>query len=203
MQGDSEWFANRAGKVTGSCIKKVMSKGRGKKPSQTRLTYMYELVTERLTGKPKESVSAKSLEWGKDVEDFAREAYEIKTGNIVIEEDFINHPSIDFLGCSPDGLIGDEGGLEIKCPVNSSVHVETLKNGMPDDHKYQVQFNMWNTNRKWWDFASYDPRMPEHLQLYVERIYPDEEFISEMMPAIGLFLKETKELYNELNSQAA
>lgn len=106
------------------------------------------------------------------------EAYEMLTGNIVMPSEFIVHPKYDWLGCSPDGLINDDGGTESKCPFNEAIHVRTWLEGMPEEHMAQVQGCMFVTGRKWWDFLSFDSRQDEECQLYIETIYRDEEYIA-------------------------
>jgi len=199
MQGTDDWLKMRLGKVTGSRIKDVLSKGRGSKPSLTRKSYIYELVAERLCTEPKEQTRARSLAWGNDVEQYAREAYEIKSGNIVKQVDFIDHKTIPWVGCSPDGLVNGVGGVEMKCPYDPAVHIKTIAEGMDPDHMPQVQFNMWVCEWQWCDFISYDPRIQsEHLRLYIERIKPDEEFVQEMKQKLSVFLQETDAVYRSL-----
>src|SRR5690606_3365499 len=118
-----------------------------------------------------------ALDWGHDVEAAARAAYEAETGAIVTCVGFIVHPALPYIGCSPDGLIGDDGMHQIKCPQNAAVHIDTLTGGMPEEHMPQVQAELFVTGRAWSDFVSFDPRMPPHLRLYRERVQRDEAFI--------------------------
>jgi putative phage-type endonuclease len=179
VQGTDEWRAARAGKITASRLCDVMAKIKTGEAA-TRRAYRWELLTERLTGLPCESYTNRAMEWGTAHEPEAREAYEAETGNLVEQVGFLLHPDYPMVGCSPDGMIGKDGGLEIKCPHSSVVHVQTLKGGMPSEHKPQVQGTLWITGRTWWDFVSFDPRMPEGLRLYVERIQRDEAYIAEL-----------------------
>ena len=193
IQQTDEWYQARVGVVTASRFKDVMSTGRGGSKSKTRESYMMQIVTEMLTGNPCEQFKGNTAtEWGNEHEPLARSEYEIKTGNIVNEEGFILYDNVTGVGCSPDGLIGDDGLIEIKCPYNSVNHVETLLNGMPTVHKAQVQGQMWVTCRDWCDFVSYDPRMPEKQQLYVQRIKRDNKYIEDLESKIAEFLNNVK-----------
>jgi predicted phage-related endonuclease len=177
-QGSPEWHARRAGKFTGSRFVDVV--GRNKttgKPLKAYHDLIWQLVVERMTGVQDEGVDSYSLRWGKELEGFAREEYELATGNSVDQIDFIDHPSFSFAGCSPDGLIGSDGGLEIKSPKSSSIHLERFLDGVPDEYIPQIQGALWITGRQWWDFASYDPRMPESHRLLVIRVERDEAYI--------------------------
>lgn len=150
------------------------------KPLQARADYIAELATERLTGEPLEGFTAKATDYGKEVEPHGLAAYEADTGLIVQACEFIVHPDFPFVGASPDFLAGNNGGGELKCPYNSAVHLATLRNGMPEEHFPQVQTGLWVTRRKFWDFCSYDPRMPEHLRLYRQRVLPDLAYFAKL-----------------------
>lgn len=180
-QRTEQWHADRCGKFTGSRFADVMavSKRDGKK-LKAWSDLVWTVVVERLTGRQEEGPSAYALQWGTDVEPFAREAYELAMGNLVIESGFINHADILNVGCSPDGLVGADGGLEMKCPKDSSIHLARFISGMEESHIPQVQGCMWVTGRKWWDFVSYDPRMPENLRLYIQRIERDDAYIESL-----------------------
>jgi hypothetical protein len=139
--------------------------------------------------------------WGTEQEAAARAAYEQRTGIEVEETGFVAHDVL-YAGCSPDGLVDWDGLIEIKCPYNSAVHIETLLGGMPADHMAQVQGQMWITGRQWCDFVSYDPRMPEPLQLYVQRIHADPKAIADLAFGISAFLKEVGEKVEALRRLA-
>src|SRR5690606_15666900 len=134
-----------------------------------RANYHAQLVTERLTGAVAESYTNAAMQWGTDTEPMAREAYSENALCVVEEVAFVHHPVIEMAGASPDGLIGDDGLVEIKCP-NSATHIGTLT-GNPIDRKYilQMQWQMACTERQWCDFASFDPRLPLEMQLHVQR----------------------------------
>lgn len=189
-QGTPEWLAARAGHVTASRLGDVMATVKVGEAAG-RVKYRWQLVTERLTTLPADQYENEAMRWGKEQEPFARMAYEAKTGRLVEEVGFIPHPTKPWIGCSPDGLIDGDGGAEIKCPFNSVVHVQTLHGGMPPEHRPQVQGGMWITERDWWDFISFDPRMPaDELRLYVERIPRDDVYIKRLAEATDKFLEE-------------
>lgn len=201
-QGSAQWLAERAGCATASRFKDVLAKIKTGEAA-TRRAYRMQLVTERLTGSPVESFKNAAMEWGTQHEPLARAAYEAVTGEDVQTVGFIKHKSLAWLGGSPDGLIGDDGGIEIKCPYVSTVHVDTLLNGMPSEHMAQVQGNLWITGREWWDFISFDPRMPEHLQLHIQRIERNDEYIAKLALEVDSFLLEVDALYQQLMKKAA
>lgn len=197
-QGSEAWRLDRNGRATASRFKDVQAKLKsGKGEAATRSSYRMELVVERLTGTPQEGYTNKAMEWGTQNEDAAREAAMDKTGLWIVQTGFIPHAEL-MAGASPDGLIEQDGGCEIKCPFNSVVHVETLRNGMPPEHVAQVQGNMWITGRQYWLFVSYDPRMPEHLRLHCERIERDEKYIAELEAEVRAFLGEVDAEYTAL-----
>ena len=184
-QRSDEWFAQRAGKWTGSRFVDVLA--RNKKTGEPLKAYhdlIWQIVVERMTSQPVEGAQGYALQWGTDVEPFAREAYEFETGGIVTESEFIVHPKYDFVGCSPDGLIGDDKGLELKCPKSSAVHLERFIDGVPTEYIPQIQGCMWVTGRSSWDFVSFDPRMPESHRLLIITVARDEDFISKLESAV-------------------
>lgn len=195
-QGTQEWHKDRAGKVTASRFKDVMAKIKTGEAA-TRRNYKMQLVTERLTGLPVETYKNSAMEWGTAQEPLARLAYESKYGELVQQQGFLTHLTVD-AGCSPDGLIGTDGGIEIKCPFSSLIHVETLLNGMPSEHTAQVQGAMWITGRKWWEFVSFDPRLPEHLQLYVQRVERNDIYIEQLEAEVLKFIGEVQALQAQL-----
>ena len=200
IQGSDEWRAARLGKVTASNIAAVMAEGRSGKPSATRANYIAQLVSERLTGVPYETFTSSSMQHGTETEDQARAVYTMNTGLSVQQVGFIQHPRIAGAGASPDGLIGDFGGLEIKCP-NTATHIATLRGASVDGgYMKQVQFNMACTGREWWDFESFDPRLPDEMQMHVRRIKRDELAISEIEAAVIELLAEVEKITSELRS---
>lgn len=185
LQRTAEWHAERAGKFTGSRFVDVLA--RNKKTGAKLKAWddlIWQVVVERMTGQAVEGPTGYALQWGTDVEPFAREAYELQTGNVVVESGFIQHPEYPFAGCSPDGLIGDDGGLEMKCPKNSAIHLARFIDGVPEEYIPQIQGCMWVTGRKWWDFVSYDPRMPESHQQLIINVQRDDDFIARLEEAV-------------------
>lgn len=198
LQRTEEWANDRSGKFTASAFVDVLARNkRTGEPLKSYHDLIWRVVTERMTQQPTEGPHGFALQWGTDVEPFARDAYEAETGSIVIESGFITHPDYPFAGASPDGLVGNEGGLEMKCPKDSRIHLERYMNGVPDEYLPQIQGGMWVTGRKWWDFASYDPRMPESHQLLIIRVHRDEEFIKRLESAVI----EAEKLAGEILSQ--
>jgi hypothetical protein len=205
-QRTDAWHQQRAGKITASRFSDAiaMNKRQPDKPTEARNTYLRELVAEILSGEPKPEINSSSLQWGKDVEQYAREAYEFKTGNLVMESEFVIHTMHDFIGCSPDGLIGLYGGMEMKCPKDPQVHIKTLIDGMPDDHIDQVQGCMFVTGRQWWDFISYDPRQAEPYRLYTQRIERDEAYINRVLePGLLSFWSDVQAVLAKLRERVA
>lgn len=197
-QGTQEWIESRLGYATASCYSDVQAQGKG----ITRMKYMRKLVVERLTEKPMESYCSRDMDRGKEQEAYARMAYEAMTGNVVQEIDFIKHP-IFLAGCSPDGLVDEDGGVEIKS-VLPTVQIETIeRGGYPPEHVAQVQGNLWITGRKWWDFVSYSPDLPENLRLYIYRVKPEMEYIANLEKEIVKFLQEVDEMQKRLLARAA
>jgi putative phage-type endonuclease len=192
-QGTPEWHAARAGHVTASRFADVLAKPKsGVGEASTRAKYRWELVAERLTGGAVEGYTNDAMRRGQELEPHARLAYEADSGHIVEEFGFIVHPAIALVGCSPDGLIGADGGCEIKCPANPVIHAQTLHGGMPTEHRPQVQGSLWVTGRQWWAFISYDPRMPKRLQLYVEIVKRDEAYIEKLAEEVVRFQSEVE-----------
>lgn len=192
-QGTPEWHQERCGKITASRFADVLAVLKSGKPSEARAKYMREIVFEVISSTPIESINAAALSWGKDIEMYAREAYELYTGNIITTSGFTLSLENKNIGSSPDGLVDDDGGIEIKCPKSESVHIQTLLEGMPQEHYAQVQGNMYVTGRKWWDFVSFDPRQSEGFRIYIERINRDEEYIEKLKSGLESFWTEVCE----------
>lgn len=190
-QGTPEWHQLRAGKVTASRVADILAQTRTG-PSASRQNYLIELALQRSTGTIEPSYTNAAMEWGTQTEPQARVAYEVETGNFVDQVAFIDHPTIANFGCSPDGLIGDDGLIEIKCP-NSATHWEYFKAKKPPQ-KYvtQIQTQLCVTGRKWCDFVSFDPRMPSRSQLLIVRVDRDEAFIAEIEEKVKQFLSEVE-----------
>lgn len=200
QQGTDEWKKLRLGKVTASRVSDVMSKIKSGE-SAGRRNYKMDLVVERLTGLPTSSFTSPAMAWGTETEPLARMAYEVHSGSFVNQVAFCNHPTIEWFGCSPDGLVGD-GLMEIKCP-NTANHIDYLLAGVPPA-KYipQMQTQMACTGAKWCDFVSFDPRLPPELQLFVVRLNRDESYIQEIEAEVKQFLEEVKQIYTQLKERS-
>jgi len=188
-QRSAEWFAARCGKVTASRVSDVVARTKTGY-SATRANYMAELVCERLTGRATEGFSNAAMAWGTEMEPAARDAYSVKTGELVSEVGFLCHPVIQMAGASPDGLVSPNGLVEIKCP-NTASHIEYLmEREPPQKYFYQMQWQMSCAGADFCDWVSYDPRMPEGLQLLIVRIPRDEDCIKMLEVEVEKFLQE-------------
>lgn len=197
-QRTEQWLLDRLGHVTASKADCVLA---GKETAK-RQGYIIQLVTERLTGQVQDSFSNSAMAWGTEQEPVARAVYQSTlAGDLFVEETgFVKHPTIEWLGASPDGLVG-EGLVEIKCP-NSTTHVEYLMEAkVPAKYKPQMMVQMLCTQRKWCDFVSFDPRLPEDLQLFVVRFEPKQEELDKIESAIKDFLTEVDKATNKLRSK--
>ena len=198
IQGTPEWFAARCGKVTASRIADLMATLKSGGEAAGRKNYRAQLVVERMTGQPTDSYTNGAMQWGIDNEASARDAYSFVSGNTVEEIGFIDHPEIPMSGCSPDGLIGGDGMVEIKCG-NTATHIDWMLAGIvPAEHQKQMQWQMDCAGRQWCDFVSYDPRMPIDLQLFVCRLHRDDNRIAEMRAAVIAFLAEVDAMVAQL-----
>ena len=187
VQGSDEWFQARIGKVTASRIADLMAKTKSGWGA-SRANYEAQLIAERLTGQREESFKSSAMERGNQVEREARIAYEFFNNVEVLEVGFVNRPHIEMSGASPDGVIGDDGLVEIKCP-NTATHLATILGGsIKGNYQKQMQWQMACTERQWCDFVSYDPCMPEHLQLHVRRVHSDPELIQSIEDHVTDFL---------------
>lgn len=199
-QRSTEWYSARAGKATASSIYKIMARTKSGWGAD-RANYHAQLVAERLTGVTAESFSNSAMIWGVDTEPQARAMYSLEAPGPVIEVGFLDHPQIVFSGASPDGLVGETGMVEIKCP-NTATHIATLT-GAPIDRKYlyQMQWQMACADRAWCDFASFDPRLPIEMQLHVRRVDRDAELLAELESEVATFLAEVAATVDQLTNQ--
>ena len=193
-QGTESWFADRLGKVTASRLADVLAKTKTGY-SASRTNYMTQLVLERITQTKAESYSNAAMQWGTEQEPFARAAYETHTGQMVEEVGFMPHPEIAMSGASPDGLVGDAGMVEIKCPSSSTaleVWLTHSQGGNPVDAKYyaQMQWQMRCADRAWCDYVVFDPRMPVKAQLFVVRVDRNAEWLKIAEAEVTTFLAE-------------
>jgi len=196
-QGTPEWFAQRIGRVTASRVADIMAKTKTG-VSASRGNYLAQLVAERLTGQSADTFKSGAMQHGTETEPQARMVYEAETGQIVTEVAMINHPTIEMSGASPDGLMGEDGLVEIKCP-NTSTHIATLlADKAPSGYMGQMQWQMACTGRAWCDFVSFDPRMPNDMQLFVKRVPRDDALIAEYESEVIKFLAEVQETVDKL-----
>ena len=195
-QRTDEWFAARIGKVTASRVADVIAKTKSGYGAG-RANYLADLVVERLTGQKAQGFSNAAMEWGTEQEPNAKAAYSAKTGILVEEVGFIDHPTVAMSGASPDGF-AEEGLIEVKCP-NTSTMLEFILDGKPPQ-KYvtQMQWQMACTGRPWCDFVSFDPRLPERLQLLVVRVPRDDAYIAMLETEVKKFLAELDDNLNKL-----
>lgn len=201
MQGSPEWFAERLGKVTASRICDVISKVKSGEAA-SRANYRAQLVAERLTGTNQDSYTNGAMQWGTETEPYARMAYEALRGDIVQEVGFVPHPEIKMAGASPDGFVAD-GLLEIKCP-NTATHIGYFLSGeVPEKYKPQMGWQCACAGKLWCDFVSFDPRLPEKMQLMVVRFTPNKEYLDMLEKEVTLFIGELEELIIQLERKAA
>lgn len=192
VQGSPEWFAARLGKVTASKVSDVVAKTKSGWGA-SRANYMAALIAERLTQTPADSFSNAAMQWGTEQEPLARVAYEFFTGRDVEQVGFVDHPTIPMTGASPDGLVGTDGLVEIKCP-NTATHIDTLLDGkVPGKYVIQMQWQMACTGRQWCDFVSFDPRMPEEMRLWIQRVDRDGPHIELLEEDVTVFLSTLDE----------
>lgn len=211
-QGSPEWRAARCARVTASRISDMLAKTKSGAEGAGRRNYRAELVTEIMTGEPyPEGFVSQEMKWGTEHEPYALMAYEVAKGFSVTRAGFVVHPLEDRSGCSPDGLVMEEwragiipaeklGCLQIKCP-STATHIGYLLRGdVPWEHEPQMQWEMACTGRAWCDFASYDPRMPKHLRLFVVRLLANAARQNEILAETRLFLREVDDVVRQLKA---
>ncbi len=196
-QGSAEWLAMRLGKVTASRVAEVLSKGRGASPSQKVKSYMMELIAETLTGQSKPFFENDAMRWGTETEPQARSMYEINNDFVTVKEVAFIELN-DFIGVSPDGLVGDNGLLEIKCPTTTTQIKRALSDDYSADYKAQIQMQLWVSEREWCDFVSFDPRLDCEASYLQQRVMRDEEYIKEMEEKVFAFVEKKNELIKQL-----
>ena len=190
-QGSDEWKAFRRGIATASCFAEILAKGKGSEESVGRRNYRARLVVERLTGKSVESFKSPAMEHGTETEPLARAAYENRVGAFVDLAGIVFHDTLE-AAASPDGFIGDDGLLELKCP-QVATHLDYLRSPTaPSKYMAQIQGQLWICDRAWADFGSFCPDFPEHLQLVIRRVARDEKYIAGLELAVSLFMDEVR-----------
>lgn len=191
-QRTEEWYQARLGKATASRFKDIIGKTKAGSYAAARKNYRAELLIERLTGRSSERFTSAAMEWGTETEELARLRYSLRTHNQAKLVGFLQHDELQ-AGASPDGLVGTDGQIEIKC-YNTANHIETLRSGvMPSEHMAQVQGQLWITGRQWCDFISFDPELPPQAQLFIQRMERDDTYIKMLESEIRGFLAELDE----------
>jgi len=199
-QGTQEWKMLRLGKVTASRVADVIAKTKSGYGA-SRENYMAQLICERLTETVAESYTNAAMLHGTETEPLARAAYESYADVLVDEVAFVPHPIIEMAGASPDGLVGKYGLLEIKAP-NTATHIDTLiSEQVPTKYFTQIQWQLCCTRREWCDFVSFDPRLPNGLQLFVKRVERDNLYIATLEIEVTLFLSELDAKIFKLNER--
>ena len=200
VQGSVEWKRQRLGVVTASRMADLTAKTKSGYGA-SRGNYLAEKLIERLTGEPQDTYTNAAMAWGSEQEPHARNAFEFYSGETVQEVGFILHPTIKNCGASPDGLIGERGMLEIKCP-NSSTHIEyLLKEEIPLKYQLQMQLQLMCCQREWCEFVSYDPRLPEEMKLWTQTFAYNESMAEMLETEINKFNEELFETERQLRSK--
>jgi len=197
LQGTGEWFNARTGKLTASRMRSAIKRLKNGEDSAERKNLKIEILCERMTGDILDKFVNTAMQWGIEKEPEAKAAYEAKTGRIITDVGFIDHPRIECCGASPDGFV-DDGLVEIKCPTTATHVGWILDGGIPEEHKAQMTLQAAVTGRGWVDFVSYDPRMPEPQQLLVRRFYPTAGEIAEIEAEAEKFLAEVDGLFETI-----
>lgn len=198
QQGSPEWLQERCGCVTASRVKDVVAKLKNGKESAARASYRLELLTEVLTGSVTEHYVSQAMDFGTENEPLARTCYELAKGVDVERIGYVKHAHIPRTGASPDGLVGDDGLVEIKVP-NTTTHLAYLIEGVvPEEYKPQMFWQLACANRQWCDFVSYDPRLPSDFGLFIVRLERDEKVIAEMEQEVTKFIAELNEMSERL-----
>lgn len=188
-QGSAEWYAQRLGKLTASRMADVLATVKSGGAAASRTNYLAQLVCERLTGKVADAYESPEMRRGKELEPFARAAYESKSIYFVVPAEFVTHPELIDLGASPDGLVDDDGLVEIKC-LNAANHIEVLRSGVPSKYRAQIQTQLLVTGRKWCDFCAFHPDFPEIMQTAIYRVPVDVEYQKVLLDEARKFLNE-------------
>jgi hypothetical protein len=200
LQEGDDWILSRVGAFTASRASDLMATTKTG-PAASRGNLLTLLAVERLTGQPVETYSNAAMQRGIELEAEARDAYSFQTGNIVAEVGYVPHPTIERAGCSPDGLIGDSGLVELKVPASMARHMGALRTGAhAQEYAWQLQHQLWVTGRQWVDAVSYDPRFPDGLQLAIKRVTRDEEAIILLETSVKIADREVEAMVRELES---
>ncbi|WP_273721239.1 MULTISPECIES: lambda exonuclease family protein [unclassified Bartonella] len=206
QQRTAEWFQARLGKVTASNIYNVISKTAKGTPTSKYEDYKIKLITERLTGQTSPYYETEDMRWGIENEEDALREYAFIYDTQVTQCGFIQHPTIQMAGASPDGLIDEDGLIEIKCPRSTNHMRFIIDNEIKPEYLAQMQFQMACTRRKWCDFISYDPRFTGNSSLFrmkIKRIHRDDKQIEQINQAVESFLTEIEQEIQRISTKAA
>lgn len=199
-QGSPEWHAARVGKATASRVSDIIARTKSG-PATSRANYMAEKVAERLTGVPYEGFQNNHMLRGIEQEPAARAAYEFFRDTDIELVGIVDHPTVPMSSCSPDGYVGEDGLVQIKCPMTST-HLETLVSGkVPGKYHTQIMWELACTGRAWCDFVSYDNRMPASMQLFVARITREPGTIEMLEREVAAFLFEVEAAVKSLTKR--
>jgi hypothetical protein len=202
-QGSAFWHELRRGMVTASrCADVIATIKKGKEEAAARRNYRTELLVERLTGLSTEHYVTREMQWGADQEQYARAAYELEQNVLVETCGFVIHPEIQRFGCSPDGLVGSDGMIQVKCPTTATHLAWMLSESIPVEHAVQMLAELSCTGRQWNDFVSFDPRLPKHLQLYIRRFERNQGLITTLESKVIQFNAELDEVLAQLPQSA-
>jgi putative phage-type endonuclease len=203
-QRTEAWFQQRVGKLTASRFADVMNVLKNGEPGANRRNLVTLLAVERLTGATVDTFQNDAMRRGTELEPEARAAYEAHTGELVEEVGFVPHPQLDYCGVSPDGLLGRDGLVELKCPASMAKHLDALRVGdHAVEYRWQLQGQLWVTGRQWVDAVSYDPRFPEHLRLAIVRVQRDEKAIADLAAECAKANAEIETILYQLQQKAA
>lgn len=199
-QGSPEWFAARGGIATASEFATILSKGKDKAEAVGRRNYRARLVVERLSGRPVAGgFKSRAMEQGTEREPLALDAYMVQRGVLVRRVGFCRHDEIE-CGASPDGLVNDDGLVEAKCH-ELSMHLECLRRpDPPPEYRPQIQGELWNAERQWCDFISFNPDFPDHLQLVIRRVLRDDKYIAQLEFMVRAFMEEVRAEESEIRA---
>lgn len=207
LQRTAEWFHDRCGCLTASRAAAVLNRRKDGKPTAAYEALIETLICERVTGQCEGIGTTAAMQWGVDHEDEAREVYEERTGELVDLVGFIPHPSVSYFGASPDGLVGADGLLEIKCPYSSQKHLARVAEcAVPEEYKPQMLVQLLCTGRKWVDFVSYDPRLIgpwEKARFFLIRFEPTQAELSAALEECQVFLAIVDERLSALKKKIA
>lgn len=205
-QRTPEWYAARSGKFTGSRFDIVNKREDGVEFESQPGVYkmlIFQLTLERLTCDHRDtSMDSASLAWGREQEPHAKQYYMLEKDVDVLEVGFLQHRKYSYAGVSPDGRIGTNGGIEIKCPKNSAIHMNRFLEGIDKDIYPQVQGCIWVCEADWWDFVSYDPRMPPHMKLFTQRIERDDSFILQLEDRVSRAESDVRRLLKKFSKES-